>query len=103
MTNSRFVFGSLIFTFFLSFILSEITGTTYSFFSPLALTLISTPLVAVIGASNTPIIKGTALAVFFGVITTYIILSDIPIYVFGLVIVPLFISVGLAFADIGGS
>lgn len=103
MTNSRFVFGSLIFAFFLSVILSEVTGTTYNFISPITLTIISTPLIAVITASNTPIVKGTALAVFFGVITTFIILSDIPLYVFGLIIVPLFISVGLSFAEIGGS
>lgn len=102
MTNSRLILGALIFTFLLSFLISEITGTTYELISPLTLSAISIPLVAVISASNTPIVKGTALAVLFGVITGFIILSDIPIYIFGFVIVPIFISIGLAFADIGG-
>lgn len=101
MTNSRLILGSLIFTFLVSFLVSEISGTTYEIISPLTLSVISIPLIAVISASNTPIIKGSALAILFSVITGFIILSEIPIYIFGFVIVPIFISVGLAFADIG--
>ena len=99
--SSRLVLGILVFTFFASVICALITNTQYNLLSPITLTLISVPLIAVITASNTPIVKGGAMALFFGVIATYFVFSGLPIEIFGIIIVPLFIALGLAFAEIG--
>lgn len=101
MSNSRFVFGIMIFVFFLSVFLADLTGTTFNLLSPITLTIVSLPLVAVIIASNTPIVKGAAMAVFFGVVGVYFIFSAIPIAIYGVLIVPMFIAFALSLAEIG--
>lgn len=101
MTNARLAMGIIIFMFFFSIFLASLTGTTYQLLSPITLTLISVPLVAVIAAANTPIVKGTFMAAFFAVLIGFFAFSAMPIYIFGLIIVPLFIGLGLALADIG--
>jgi hypothetical protein len=101
MVNAKFVMSILAFQFIFSTILADITGTIATFLSPVTLTIISIPLIAVIAVSNTPIGKGVAMATFFGVISFYMIFSNIPIPIFALVIIPLFIGLGLAMAEIG--
>jgi hypothetical protein len=102
MSNTpRFVFGIMVFVFFLSVFLADLTGTTFNLLSPITLTLVSIPLVAVIAASNTPIVKGAAMASFFGIVGVYFYFSTVPIAIYGVLIVPMFIAFALALAEIG--
>jgi len=101
MTNSKFIFSILLFQFFFSVILAGISGTTFNLLSPITFSLLSGLLVAVIAASSTPIVKGAAMAIFFTTIAVYFTFSGIPLPIFGLVIVPMLVGMGLAMAEVG--
>jgi hypothetical protein len=99
--SSRLVLGVMVFTFFLSVITSLISNTQFNLLSPITLTLVSIPLIAIITASNTPVIKGGAMVSLFIIIGGFFAFSNIPIEIYGIVIVPIFIALGLSFAEIG--
>lgn len=95
------ILGIIIFQFFLSFFLAGLSGTATQILSPITWTAISVLLIAVIATSNTPILKGGAMAIFFGTMVVYFVFSNIPVIIFGLIIVPSMIAFGMAMADIG--
>lgn len=101
MTNAKFIMSILLFQFFFSAILASMTGTLFNLVSPLTFSVISGLLVTVIAASNTPIVKGVAMGVFFGAMAVFFTFSAVPLAIFGLVIAPLLIGMGLAMAEIG--
>jgi hypothetical protein len=101
MTNAKFIMSIMLFQFFFSVILAGISETTFDLLSPITFSAISILLVAVIAASNTPVIKGAALALLWGGVVVFFVFSEIPILIFGLVIVPMLIGMGLAMAEIG--
>jgi hypothetical protein len=100
-SNAKFIFSIMLFQFFFAVILAGISNTTFSLLSPITFSGISILLVAVIAASNTPIVKGAAMGIFFGAIVIFFTFSGIPLPIFGLVIVPMLIGMGLAMAEIG--
>lgn len=101
--SARMAMGIIIAMIFISFFIGEISGTTFTLMSPTLLTLVmSGEITAVIVASGT-VGKGIAMSVFFGTLVGFILLSNIPIYIYGLIIFPLFIGLALALANVGNS
>lgn len=101
MTNAKFIMSILLFQFVFAIILAGISNSTFSLLSPITFAAISILLTAVIAASNTPVVKGAAMAIFFGAIAIYFTFSGIPLIIFGILIVPMLIGLGLAMAEIG--
>lgn len=99
--SSNVFLGSLAFLLFFSFVVAEITGTTFSFISPITLAISTGALVGVITASNTPVLKGASMAILFGDIIFHFVFLDIPPVMLFLVITPIFITLGLSMAEIG--
>lgn len=100
-TSTTLLLGTFIFLFIFSFLLSEMTGTTMELLSPITLGVTGSVLVGVIAVANTPIAKGGALAILFVTIAGYFVFSPVPPLILGIVIVPIFLSTGLAFAEVG--
>jgi hypothetical protein len=102
MTNAKMIMGIIMFQFFFAFLVADATGTTFMLLSPLTLSALSILLAAVIAASNTPIIKGGAMLLFFGAVVALFAFSPtIPTFIFGLVLVPIWIGLGMSMADVG--
>jgi hypothetical protein len=101
MSNAAMVLGSLVFLFVFSFFVAGFTGTTLSLISPITLGVSGGLLAVVIGAANTPIAKGVAMAILFGDIFFHFIFSGIDPLILGLVIAPIILALGLAMAEIG--
>lgn len=99
--NAKFIMSILLFQFFFALILAGISNTAFNLLSPITFAAISILLTAVIAASNTPVVKGAAMALFFGAVVIFFTFSGIPIYIFGLLIVPMIIGMGLAMAEVG--
>lgn len=82
--NAKFIMSILFFQFIFAFFLAGITDTLFNLLSPVTFAAISVLLTAVIAASNTPIVKGGAMALFFGALAVFFTFSGIPVLIFGL-------------------
>lgn len=100
MTSTVFA-GAILFLFFFSFFVAEITGTTLSLLSPLTLGISTGSLALVIGASNTPILKGAGMLALFLDLGIHFLFSPVPLLINGLVVAPALLILGLSMAEIG--
>lgn len=98
---TKLLLGTFAFLFIFSFLVAEMSGTTFELLSPLTLGVTGSILVVVIAASNTPIAKGAAMAALFVVVAGYFVFSPVPPLILGVVIAPIFLAMGLAMAEIG--
>ena len=94
-------FGAIVFLFFFSFIVAELTGTTFNLISPITLGISGSLIAVVIGASNTPIVKGLAMLALFIDLGIHFIFSPVNPVVLGLVVVPIILLMGMSMAEIG--
>lgn len=102
MSTSSLVFGgSILFLFIFSFFVAEITGTTLELLSPITLGVTTGLLGVIIGASNTPVIKGAFMVALFSDIALHFVFSPVPLLVNGLIVVPALLVMGLSMAEIG--
>ena len=105
MVDTRFLLGIIIFLVTSGFLVSEIAGLEFAFFTPLAFIAVSVLITAAIAAGNTPIIKGIAVAalavvIFGGFFLTDGFFSAIPIEIFGIVMIPLTLIAGVMFIQL---
>lgn len=106
MVNNILLLSIIIFITTLSFLLSQIFGFSFAFFSPLTVAGILLAIGSAIALGNTPVLKGGAIAVasvliFSGFFLQGDLLSSLGIELFGLIIVPILIVLGFIFIDSG--
>ncbi len=110
MTSHTFILSTLFFIVFWGFILTELSGFTsitgltgfgFVLLDQVAFGIITVPLIIAIGFSNSPIVKGGAMAVLFGVFLAQFLLVGINPILFGLVMIPIFTAMGFAFLEAG--
>ncbi len=104
----KIVLTSIIFSTILGFMLQLGEFATYTLISPVIFSAGLVFLVAVIAASNTTIVKGAALAIFWAWLILYVLNTNIPLLpspmkeiIYAIITVPNILAIGLAFMELG--
>lgn len=105
-SNYGALISILFFMIFLGWILGEMTGTSYILLNPITWLALTGAMVGAIAVSNTPVAKGVAMAVIFGVLISVLFVDmffNQMSLLWGLLFVPLYLILGFEFLEVGKS
>lgn len=106
-TEMKVLTSAIVFQSIMGFLLNMGGYMTYTLISPISFATGLALLTVVIVAANTPLAKGVAMAAFAGWLLVFIISVEIPMpspwreFVFAVITVPTFISLGMVFLEYG--